>query len=104
MTEYYAKRARDVVAGDIVDFHGTRYEVVSDTAEPDDTGHYVFTWRECGLTFVPEGSMGGVRYVTVLDSGGNPLEYNAAEDDARARYGAETMTVHPRDMFHYVEI
>jgi hypothetical protein len=103
MAEYYAKHARDVRQGDVVDFHGTRYEVVSDIAELDDTGHYRFQWRELGIRFVPEAVVAGVRYVTVVSAAGDPLEYEISAADAHARYDSETMTVHPRDMFHYVE-
>lgn len=36
--------------------------------------------------YADEGSIGGVRHVTVLDRGGNPQEYNIPIDEARLRY------------------
>lgn len=35
---------------------------------------------------VDEGTIDGVQYVTVLDGGGNPQEYNITRADALARY------------------
>jgi len=36
-----------------------------------------------------EGHAGGIEYVTVLDAGGNPVEYNLPRREAVARYSAE---------------
>jgi len=36
-----------------------------------------------------EGHAGGVEYVTVLDAGGNPVEYNIPRHEAVSRYAAE---------------
>lgn len=36
--------------------------------------------------FAAEGSVNGVEYVTVLDSGGNPVEYNITAEKASERY------------------
>lgn len=38
--------------------------------------------------FVDEGTVGGVQYVTVLDAGGNPQEYNLPRHEALGRYGS----------------
>jgi len=39
------------------------------------------------FTFSDEGTIDGVQYVTVLDLGWNPMEYNIPLSDAIARYG-----------------
>lgn len=36
-----------------------------------------------------EGHAGGIEYVTVLDAGGNPVEYNIPRSEAVSRYSAE---------------
>lgn len=40
-------------------------------------------------SFVPEGVVDGVEYVTVLDEGGNPQEYNLPRDVAEGRVMGE---------------
>jgi hypothetical protein len=40
-----------------------------------------------GFSFVSEGRIGAIEYVTVLDAGGNPQEYNLPREEAEARYG-----------------
>jgi hypothetical protein len=36
--------------------------------------------------FVPEGAIGGIQYVTVLDEGGNPMVYNIPREEAEMDY------------------
>lgn len=43
-----------------------------------------------------EGIVDGVQYVTVLDEGYNPIEYEVPEDVARLTYGVSLAT-HPYD-------
>jgi hypothetical protein len=38
------------------------------------------------VTLCYEGKVDGVHYVTVLDAGGNPLEYNLTVSEAHDRY------------------
>lgn len=38
-------------------------------------------------TFHDEGTIAGIRYVTVIDAGGNPIEYNVEWEYAVAEYG-----------------
>lgn len=39
------------------------------------------------MNFIDEGTVDGIRYVTVLDNGGNPIEYNIDYETALATYG-----------------
>lgn len=46
-------------------------------------------------TFVESGVIDGVRYVTVVDRGVNPVEYDIPIDDARSEYGDCRVVAHP---------
>jgi hypothetical protein len=48
----------------------------SEDEDEDDEAH----------TLVPEGTVDGVEYVTVLDAGGNPIEYNVRRAQAEKDY------------------
>lgn len=66
-------------AGVLIDDDGEDMELIGWT---DDAETATRTYR-----FSDEGRVDGVRYVTVLDDGGNPVEYNIAYDDAVSKYG-----------------
>jgi hypothetical protein len=48
-----------------------------------------------GITFVDEGIIDGVQYVTVLDSGLNPLEFAVPLTDAEADYPGASIAPYP---------
>jgi hypothetical protein len=45
--------------------------------------------------FVNDGLIDGVQYVTVVDEGGNPIEYGIPLEQAEDEYGPEAVLDHP---------
>ena len=79
-----ALRAENISYGELADLQGLAERIDSGDAElleaagvPEFSETYQYSH---------EGIVGGVQYVTVLDAGGNPVEYNVEFDDAVRRY------------------
>lgn len=53
---------------------------------------------EEGYTFVNDGIVDGVQYVTVVDSGNNPAEYGIPLAEALQRYGRCSMVANPGEL------